>query len=65
MKIESLMYLRKKCSFFQQRVNFLGHIVSENGIECDPVKIEKIKDLLPPKTKTDVSATLGLVNYYR
>ncbi len=55
----------KECSFFQRRVNFLGHIVSENGIECDPVKIEKIKDLLPPKTKTGIRAILGLGNYYR
>ncbi len=55
----------KKCSFFQRRVNFHGHIISENGIECNRVKIEKIKDLLPPKTKTGVRAILGLGNYYR
>ncbi len=51
--------------FFLQRVNFLGHIVSENGIECDHVKMEKIKDLLPPMSMTGVRAILGLGNYYR
>ncbi len=54
----------KQCSFFQGKVNFIGHIVSENGIECDHVKIEKNEDFLPPKSKTGVRAILGLVNYY-
>ncbi len=58
LKEYNLKLKAKKCSFFQRKVNFLGHIVYENGIECDPVKIEKIKDLLPPETKT------GLGNYY-
>ena len=55
----------KKCSLFQRKVNFLGHVVSEHGIECDPTKIEKIKDLKAPNTKTGVRAILGLGNYYR
>ncbi len=46
-------------------MNFLGHIFSETGIECDPNKIEKIKDLPPPKSKTGALAILGLGNYYR
>ncbi len=54
-----------KCSLFQRKVNFLAHIISENGIECDHVKIEKIKDLQPPQSKTSVRAILGLRNYYR
>ncbi len=53
----------KKCSFFQRKVNLLGYIVSETGIECDPVKTEKIKDLLPPKS--GVRAILGRGNCYR
>ena len=28
-----------KCRLFQRRVGFLGHIVSEDGIETDPEKI--------------------------
>ncbi len=53
----------KKCSLFQRKVNFLRHVISENGIECDPSKINKIKEA--PKTKTGVRAILGLGNYYR
>ncbi len=65
LKEYNLKLKAKKCSFFQRKVNFLGHIVSETGIECDLVKIEKIKDLLPPKSKTDVRAILAIGNYYR
>ena len=31
-----------KCRLFQRRVEFLGHIVSEDGIEVDPEKIEGV-----------------------
>ena len=65
MREYNLKLKAKKCSLFKRRVNFLGHIVSENGRECDPGKIEKIQNLPPPKTKTGVRAILGLGNYYR
>ncbi len=54
-----------KWSLFQKKVNFFGHMISEHGIECDPVKIKKIKDLQASKPKTGVRAILGLRNYYR
>jgi len=28
-----------KCSLFQRKVSFLGHVVSSHGIECDPDKV--------------------------
>ena len=35
----------KKCKFLQTKVKYVGHIVSENGVEADPEKIEKNKKL--------------------
>ncbi len=48
-----------------EEMNFLGHVVPENGIECDPRKIDQIKNLQAPKRKTGVRAILGIGNYYR
>ena len=55
----------KKCRFFQKSVLFLGHKISENGIETDPAKVEAVSGWKSPKNKTDVKAFLGTVGYYR
>jgi len=55
----------KKCELFMREVSFLGHVVSERGIKCDPKKIEKIMALEPATNKTGIRAILGLGNYYR
>ena len=34
---------RKKCSFAQERVDYLGHIISAQGVEVDPEKIRATK----------------------
>ena len=34
----------KKCEFFKTKISYLGHIVSKDGIECDPKKIEAIQN---------------------
>ena len=54
-----------KCEFHKERVAFLGYIVSRNGLEPDPSKIESIKDWPIPQTVKDVQSFLGLANYYR
>ena len=41
-----------KCKFFKSQVTYLGHIVSKDGIETDPKKIEAIKNWPVPKTVT-------------
>ena len=53
-----------KCEFFKSRINYLGHIVSRNGIETDPKKIEAIQKWPRPKTVHDVRSFLGFTNYY-
>jgi transcription antitermination factor NusG len=61
------LYAKKdKCEFVKRKVNFLGFIVSEKGLEVDSVKIDRIKEWpLPLKTVRDLRAFLGLTAYYR
>ena len=54
-----------KCEFFKKRVEYLGHIVSENGIETNPKKIKAIVDCPRPQTVTQMRSFLGFCNYYR
>ena len=54
-----------KCDFFTNSVEFLGHIISDEGIKVDPKKIKVIVDWAIPKDKTDVRSFLGLASYYR
>ena len=53
-----------KCEFFKRRIAYLGHIVSDKGIETDPKKIEAILKWPVPKTVHDVRSFLGFTNYY-
>ena len=54
-----------KCEFFKKRVEYLGHIVSENGIETNPKKVKAIVDWPRPQTVTQMRSFLGFCNYYR
>ena len=55
----------KKCSLFMRRVKYVGHIVSDKGIEPDDEKIEKVVTWPKPTTKEEVRQFLGFVGYYR
>ena len=54
-----------KCIFFQKSTKFLGHIVSENGVETDPDKVQAVNDWPTPKNCKEVRSFLGLASYYR
>ena len=62
---EQLYAKWSKCKFWLREVYFLGHIVSEEGIQVDPRKIEVIIEWKPPRNVTEVRSFLGLVGYYR
>ena len=55
----------KKCSFFMPKVKYVGHIVSQKGIEPDPSKINKIKNWPTPTNPEEVRQFLGFAGYYR
>ncbi|TYJ97340.1 Transposon Tf2-6 polyprotein [Cucumis melo var. makuwa] len=56
---------RKKRSFGKARVEYLGHIISGNGVEVDPEKIRSIVDWPKPMHVRETCGFLGLIGYYR
>ena len=54
-----------KCDFYKDKIHYLGHIISEEGIFVDPKKIEAIMNCPTPGNVTDVISFMGLTGYYR
>lgn len=54
-----------KCNFCSPQVEFLGHIVSRDGVHTDPRKTAKVAKWPTPNSKKEVQQFLGLANYYR
>ena len=54
-----------KCQFWLDKVVFLGHVISAEGISMDPQKIEAIVNWKPPTNVSKVRSFLGLAGYYR
>jgi hypothetical protein len=53
-----------KCSFYQEKIHYLGHIISEEGIAVDPEKIEAIRGWPAPNNVSEVRSFMGLAGYY-
>src|SRR6201991_4763366 len=55
----------KKCTFLKTKVEFLGHVVSGEGIAPDPQKTKTILEWPVPQSLHDVRSFLGLAGFYR
>jgi RNase H-like domain found in reverse transcriptase/Integrase zinc binding domain/Integrase core domain/Reverse transcriptase (RNA-dependent DNA polymerase) len=55
----------QKCFLFQRKVSFLGHVVSEEGVACDPDKISAVSTWPRPQSVSEVRTFTGLASYYR
>ena len=44
----------QKCKFMQRMVKYIGHIVTERGVEVDPEKVEKVINWPTPKNGDEV-----------
>ncbi|UYV62131.1 hypothetical protein LAZ67_1007944 [Cordylochernes scorpioides] len=54
---------KAKCVFGVPRINFLGHILDEDGIRPDPAKIEAVAKMPAPTDVHGVRRFLGMVNH--
>ena len=55
----------EKCHFFKEKLHFLGHVVSEEGIATDPEKTRAICEWEHITTETKLRSFFGLASYYR
>ncbi|CAI7885742.1 unnamed protein product [Closterium sp. NIES-53] len=61
----SLLTKTSKCEFLQDRLEFLGHVISADGVEIDPKKFATIQAWHAPTNLTELQSFLGFVNYVR
>ena len=55
----------EKCQLSRKEVTFLGHVVSEKGVQPNRDNIAKLLAWPTPKTVTEVRQDLGMGGYYR
>ena len=63
---ENNLYAKKsKCTFFTDRVDYLGFIISKDGVSTNPSKVEAVINWPTPKSVKEVHGFLGLTEWYR
>jgi hypothetical protein len=60
------LYVKRYKNYFRkQEVEYLGHIVSREGVKVDLQKIQSIRKWLTPKNIKSLGGFLGLTIYYQ
>jgi len=54
-----------KCIFVKPELEYLGYIITKDGVKSNPKKVQAILDLQRPTNKTEVRSFVGMVQYYR
>jgi hypothetical protein len=54
-----------KCYFYQKKIHYLGHFISEQGITVDLENMEVIRGWPTPKNISEIGSFMGLAGYYR
>jgi hypothetical protein len=54
-----------KCEFDRDRVEYLGYILSPNGLTMAADKVQTIHDWPKPRKVKDIQSFLGFANFYR
>ena len=65
LKDKQLYAKLKKCDFWLDKVSFLGHMVTKDGISVDLGKVDVVSNSRRPNTVTEIRSFLGLDGYYR
>jgi len=55
----------EKCEFHKEKIEYLGYILTPDGLFMDPAKVKVIQDWPEPRKVRDVQSFLGFANFYR
>ena len=54
-----------KCHFLRQEVEYLGHVITPQGLKPNPNQVRAVLEFPVPESVTNVQQLLGLTSYYR
>jgi hypothetical protein len=54
-----------KCSFMQEQTDFLGHVISKDGVHTSAGLVRAIKEWPQPRKQKDVQQFIGLAQFYQ
>jgi hypothetical protein len=54
-----------KCEFLRKEVNYLGHVITEDGVRADPKRVIAIENFRRPECEKTLKSFLGMAGYYR
>ena len=64
LKENDLFIKPEKCSFYKNKVDFLGFIIEEEKIKMNPTKLKGILKWPAPQNLTQLQSFIGLCNFY-
>ena len=65
LKENQLFAKKSKCCFGCDEIDYLGHLISKEGVRANPSKIEVMRDWPLPSTLKSLRGLLGLTGYYK
>ena len=61
----ALKFKPQKCFFFCTAINYLGHVVTKDGVSPDPSKLAAVQMFRPPRNVQELQSFIGLTSYFR
>lgn len=61
---EGLKAKLAKCTLFQKKVQYLGQVISAQGVSTDPWKIESVSQWRRPTSASELCLFLGFASYF-